>query len=170
MKKFIVCLALLALELGPLGAGTSQSVLVSASVPDIFSIETSTASVAFAFVEADYDAARLASKSVAGAHNLLVRSNRPWVVSFRSTTSAFGFTPLRGGADPAKPTTALSVRTGGAPFVAVTTSDQVLKTGKAGSVHAAGNTFPVDYHLASDLNSDTPGFYSLTVTYTVSTP
>jgi hypothetical protein len=40
----------------------------------------------------------------------------------------------------------------------------------AGPALAAGNPFPVDYRVESDLNADQPGLYTLTVTYTVTTP
>jgi hypothetical protein len=170
MKGSIVFGTILALGVTPLGANDSQSVSVRITVPAIFSVETSAASVAIAFAEADYDAARTASRSVPSAHHLLVRSNRPWVVAFKSTMSTFSFIPARDGADPGKPSTALSVRTGGAPFAPVTTSDQVLNSGSAGPVVAPGNTFPVDYRMGSDLNTDRPGLYTLTLTYTVTSP
>jgi hypothetical protein len=170
MKILTLFLAILALEVAPVMGATTQNVVVTATVPSILSLETSAATVTMSLADSDYDAAGLASFPAVSAHNLLVRSNRAWEVKFKATAASFSFTPTVTGDTVVKPSTDLSIRTGGNAYAGVTTSDQVLKTGQPGATNAAGNTFAVDYKLNSNLSTDKPGSYSLTVTYTVTTP
>jgi len=171
-KNLLICLAMSALCGAPLlPAQATKQITVNATVAEMISLTVDNTNVAFAFVAADYDAATgIATKQVLAATTFSVSSNRAWKLSAKADTAAFSFTPIAPAVDPnpAKPSSALSIRTGVvayAPFSGVTS--QTVATGTSGGSGKTGNKVPVDYQMTSSLNLDPPGAYVLTVTYTL---
>ena len=55
-------------------------------------------------------------------------------------------------------------------YAALLTTNATLATGTAGGVTHSGNTFAVDYKVATDITLDPPGAYALDVVYTLTAP
>lgn len=151
-------------------AATTQTVTFTVTVPSVLELTTTSNSVAINLTSADYASSDAITTQTLAAHQLSVRSNRPWVVSAKSNTASFAFTPAITGDTRAKPSTDLSVRKAGGTYQSLTTTDFTLATGATGGVGKPGNTFAVDYQIATDLNLDPPGSYALDVIYTLTTP
>ena len=86
----------------------------------------------------------------------------------RAGNATFTFTPVGTATDPLKPSSALAIRTGVAayaPFAGV--AELNVATGSRGGYSKAGNVIPVDYQMKSALDTDPPGAYLLTLTYTL---
>ena len=84
-------------------------------------------------------------------------------------TSTFSFTPSLSDPNPNKPATDLAVRAPAtsSTFIALTTSDQVLSTGPKS---ASAQTVNLDYRVDSNLSTDPPGTYTISVIYTLTNP
>ena len=119
--------------------------LAAAAVPSLFAaltLTTSTNSVAIPFATTDYN-------SSTGAAQLIKTSAQ--TLTILSTTATW----------------TLSVRALTATFLALTTSNQVLSTGPKS---ASNQTRALDYRLNSNLNSNPPGTYTISVIYTLTSP
>ncbi len=151
---------------------TTQTVIVTSSVPQVLSLAIDTNAVSIPFLSSDYNASTgAATKTVTGANTLSVTSNKSWTVNLKANTVAFSFTPSGGDTDPAKPAGNLSYKlSSGSSYAAITTANVALKTGSRGGTTTAGNSFPVDYQLTSNLSQDPPGTYSLALVYTLTAP
>jgi len=79
------------------------------------------------------------------------------------------FTPTAGDPNPNKPAADLAVRAPAtsATWLALTTTNQVLSTGPKS---ASNQTRALDYRLNSNLNSNPPGKYTISVIYTLTSP
>jgi hypothetical protein len=84
-------------------------------------------------------------------------------------TSTFSFTPSLGDPNPNKPAADLAVRNPAtsSTFIPLTTSDQVLSTGPKSESAQAEN---LDYRLDSNLSTNPPGTYTISVIYTLTNP
>lgn len=147
----------------------TKQVTVNATVAEMMNLTVDVTSVTFAFAAADYDVTTgLATKEALKATTFSVNANRAWKLSARAGNATFTFVPTGTGTDPAKPSSALAIRTGTAtyaPFAGVV--EMTVATGSRGGYGKAGNVIPVDYQMKSDLAIDPPGSYALTITYTL---
>lgn len=151
-------------------AGTSESVTFTATVPSVLALTTTSNSASVAPAITDYDLSDAITSESLAAHDLSVRSNRGWIVSAKSATASFAFTPAVGGDTRTKSAGDLSVRKASGTYQALSTTNATLASGTAGGVAHAGNTFSVDYKFASDITLDPPGTYVLDVVYTLTAP
>ena len=136
------------------------------------SLAINTNAVTMSFLTTDYNTSTgAATKTVASANTLSVDSNKNWTVNVKANTAAFAFTPSAGDTDPSKPAGDFSYKLSTAgTYTPITTSNVVVKTGNKGGTSTAGNTFSMDYQLASNLNTDPPGTYTLAIVYTLTAP
>ena len=155
-----------------LHAQTTQTVTITSLVPQVLSLGINTNAVAMSFLTTDYNTSTgAATKTVASANTLSVDSNKNWTVNAKANTAAFAFTPSAGDTDPSKPAGDFSYKLSTAgTYTPITTSNVVVKTGNKGGTSTAGNTFSMDYQLASNLNTDPPGTYTLAIVYTLTAP
>jgi hypothetical protein len=168
-KTLLVWCVLPALLGAPLLLAQSKQVTINASVAEMLNLTVDATTVTMAFVASDYDsttgnAVKLAPK----ATTFSVTSNRDWRLSVRPGDSFFTFKSTGTAVDPKKPVSALSIRAGVAsytPFSGVT--ELTVATGSRGGYSKAGNSVPVDYQMTSNLDTDPPGSYVLTLTYTL---
>jgi hypothetical protein len=135
------------------------------------SLTTSSNSVSMPFAATDYNSATGAAQSIkTAAHTLTVLStSSTFTLSMRAQTATFTFTPSSGDANPNKPAGDLAVR---APLASLTwiplsTTSQVLGTGPKSNSSQSG---ALDYRLNSNLATNPPGTYSLSVIYTLTSP
>ena len=158
-----------------IGAGfayavTTQTVTFTVNVPSVLELSTTSNAVNVTLAAADYASSDAIVTEALAAHQLGVRSNRTWTVSAKSNTASFAFTPLNAGDTRTKPSTDLSVRKASGTYQALTTTNFTLATGTPGGVGHSGNTFAVDYQIATDITLDPAGAYVLDVVYTLTTP
>lgn len=151
-------------------AATTQTVTFTVTVPSVLELTTTSNSVAVNLTASDYASSDAIATELLAAHQLAVRSNRGWVVSARSNTPNFAFTPDTVGDTRTKPSTDLSVRKASGSYQGLTTTDFTLASGTAGGVGHSGNTFAVDYEIATDITLDPAGSYALDVVYTLTSP
>lgn len=138
-----------------------------------FSFSVNSNNVVLPVSAADYDLATGDGTATAlSATMLAIRSNNDsWTLSMRAQTSTFAFSPLLGDANPVKPASNLSVRTGSTgSWMAVSTASKVFATGPKGNYTAPDRQLPVDYMLSTSLETDPPGNYSLTLIWTLTQP
>jgi hypothetical protein len=145
-----------------------------AAVPSLFAIltlTTNTNSVAIPFATTDYNKTTgVAQITKTSAQTLTIRSTTAtWTLSVRALTATFAFAPSAGDPNPSKPAGDLAVRAPAtsATFRVLTTTNQVLSTGP---VSASNQTRTLDYRLNSNLNSNPPGTYTISVIYTLTSP
>jgi hypothetical protein len=148
--------------------------LFAAAVPSLFAtltLTTSTNSVAIPFATTDYNKATGAAQIIkTSAQTLTILSTTAtWTLSVRALTSTFTFAPSAGDPNPSKPAADLAVRAPAtsATWLALTTTNQVLSTGPKS---ASNQTRALDYRLNSNLNSNPPGTYTISVIYTLTSP
>jgi hypothetical protein len=151
-------------------AGTSENVTLTVNVPSVLELTTSSNSVTITNTAADYSAADAITTTSAAAHQLSVRSNRAWNVSVKSAAANFSFTPANAGDTRTKPAADAQVRKAAGTFASLSTTNFTLATGTAGGVGHSGNTFAIDYKVATDITLDPPGAYALDVVYTLTAP
>ena len=163
---------LIAGTLSQLHAQTTQTVTITSLVPQVLSLGINTNAVTMSFLTTDYNTSTgAATKAVTSANTLSVDSNKNWTVNVKANTAAFAFTPSAGDTDPSKPAGDFSYKLSTAgTYTPITTSNVVVKTGNKGGTSTAGNTFSMDYQLASNLNTDPPGTYTLAIVYTLTAP
>jgi hypothetical protein len=164
----VLCVAALLGGAAPL-LGQTKQVTVNASIAEMLNLTVDLTSVTLAFAASDYDVTTgLAVKEALLGTTFRVSANRAWKLSVRAGNAAFTFTPAGTATDPAKPSSALAIKTGSgtyAPFAGVT--ELPVATGSRGGSGKPGNVIPVDYQMKSDLATDPPGAYVLTLTYTL---
>ena len=99
----------------------------------------------------------------------IISDKKTWTLSVRAMTSTFSFTPSLGDPNPNKPASDLAVRNAATSgtFVVLTTSDQVLSTGPKS---ASAQTVNLDYRLNSNLSTNPPGNYTISIIYTLTNP
>jgi hypothetical protein len=148
--------------------------LAAAAVPSLFAaltLTTSTNSVAIPFATTDYNKTTgVAQITKTSAQTLTILSNSAtWTLSVRALTATFAFAPSAGDPNPSKPAGDLAVRAPAtsATWLVLTTTNQVLSTGPKS---ASNQTRALDYRLDSNLNSNPPGTYTLSVIYTLTSP
>ena len=151
-------------------AGTSETVTLTVNVPSLLELTTTNTAVTINNTAADYVSADAITKSALAAHILAVRSNRTWTVSVKSSTANFAYAPATAGDSRTKPASDAQVKAGAGTFASLSTTNATLATGAAGGATKAGNTFAVDYNVATDINLDPPGAYTLAVVYTLTNP
>ena len=151
-------------------AGSTQTVAFTATVPQVLELSATQASVSIAMSSSDYASSAAITKDAAAAHSLSVRSNRPWQITAVTDASTFRFTPLNAGDTRNKPSTDLSIRKSGGTYAPLSTSSSVVASGTSGGAGMSGNTFSVDYKLATNIQLDPPGSYAINVVYIASTP
>lgn len=163
---------LIAWTTSQLHAQTTQTVTITSVVPQVLSLAINTNAVTMSFLTTDYNSSTgAATKTVTSANTLSVDSNKNWTVNVKANTAAFAFTPSAGDTDPSKPAGDFSYKLSTAgTYTPITTSNVVVKTGNKGGTSTAGNTFSMDYQLASNLNTDPPGTYTLAIVYTLTAP
>jgi hypothetical protein len=171
IKLPVICFALSAMCGSTLLSAQPRTVTVTATIAEMMNLTVDVTTVAFAFAPTDYDPTTgLATKEVLLATTFRVNANRAWKLTARAGSPTFSFatTSTPPGTDPAKPSSALAIRTGTAtyaPFSGVV--ELPVATGTRGGYGKAGNVVPVDYQMKSDLAIDPPGSYTLTLTYTL---
>jgi hypothetical protein len=148
--------------------------LSAAAVPSLFAaltLTTSTNSVAIPFATTDYNKITGVAQIIkTSAQTLTILSNTAtWTLSVRALTATFAFAPSAGDPNPNKPAADLAVRAPAtsATWLVLTTTNQVLSTGPK---LAANQTRVLDYRLNSNLNSNPPGTYTISVIYTLTSP
>ena len=151
-------------------AGPVQTVTFTTVVPSVLELQTTSNSAGITLTAADFTSADAITTQAAAAHALAVRSNRPWIVSAKSGTANFTFTPTIAGDTRSKPASDLNIRKAGGTFQALSTTNVQVATGSAGGVSTAGNSFSMDYQVATNINLDPPGSYVLDVVYTLTAP
>jgi hypothetical protein len=169
-KQLLLCAALTVAVGFPAFGGTSETVTFTATVPSVLALTTTSNVAGVTIVSSDYDLADAITSTSAAAHTLAVRSNRGWIVSAKSATANFAFTPAVAGDTRTKSAGDLSVRKASGAFQTLSTTNVTLASGTAGGVGQTGNTFAVDYQFASDITIDPPGSYVLDVVYTLTAP
>ena len=137
----------------------------------VLTLTTSTTSVSIPFATTDYNASTGAAQKIStGPQTLTIKSTTAtWTLSVRALAATFTFAASSGDPNPNKPAADLSVRAPAtsSAWLVLTTSNQVLSTGPK----AAGNqTRVLDYRLNSNLSTDPPGTYSISVIYTLTSP
>lgn len=134
-------------------------------------LTTSTNSVLIPFATTDYNSTTgTAQKIVTSAQTLTILSDKKtWTLSVRALSSTFSFSPSLGDPNPSKPASDLAVRAPAtsSSWLDLTTSNQVLSTGPKSS---SNQTRLLDYRLNSNLSSDPPGAYTISVIYTLTNP
>jgi hypothetical protein len=173
IKLGFVILVIIGVAAAPrAGAQTTQTVTITCVVPQLLALGIDTNAVTMSFLTSDYNASTgAATKTVTSANTLSVSSNKSWTVSLKANTAAFSFVPSAGDTDPGKPAGNFSYRVSGAgAYTAITTANVAVKTGNKGGTATAGNTFAMDYQLASNLSQDPPGTYTLAIVYTLTAP
>jgi hypothetical protein len=172
MKKqnLLLCAALTLGATFTAFAGTQQTVTFTATVPNVLELQTTSNSAGITLTAADFTSADSITTQAAAAHALSVRSNRAWIVSAKSGTANFTFTPSIAGDTRTKPASDLNVRKAGGTYQALSTTNVQVATGGAGGVSTPGNSFSIDYKLATDITVDPPGSYVLDVVYTLTAP
>ncbi|MBA3832125.1 MAG: hypothetical protein H0X34_09570 [Chthoniobacterales bacterium] len=168
-KLTLLCAALIT-GAGFAYAATTQTVTFTVTVPSVLDLTTTSNAVAINLTASSYAGSDAITTEALAAHQLAVRSNRAWVVSAKSNTTSFAFTPAITGDTRTKPSTDLSVRKAAGAYQSLTTTNFTLATGTAGGVTNVGNTFAVDYKVATDIKLDPPGSYALDVVYTLTAP
>ena len=153
-------------------AGTALcSFLLVRSLFAALNLTTSTNSVSIPFAITDYNGSTgIARVTRSSAQTLTIISDKKtWTLSVRAMTSTFSFTPSLSDPNPNKPATDLAVRAPAtsSTFIALTTSDQVLSTGPKS---ASAQTVNLDYRVDSNLSTDPPGTYTISVVYTLTNP
>ena len=147
------------------------SFLIVRSLFAALSLTTSTNSVSIPFAATDYNASTGAAQLIRSSAQTLtiISDKKTWTLSVRAMTSTFSFSPSLGDPNPNKPATDLAVRAPAtsSTFIALTTSDQVLSTGPKS---ASAQTVNLDYRLDSNLSTNPPGTYSISVIYTLTNP
>jgi len=168
IKLLILCCAASVLIGSPLPAQTQQ-VTVSATIASTLALTVNTNSVTFAFVAADYSATTgLAVKTNLAATTFGVTSNTSWKLTVQPGGPAFTYTPTGTQTDPVKSANQLAVRTGAGAYLPLAPAASLtVVTGNRGGSCTTGNTVPVDYQMSSNLATDPPGTYLLTLTYTL---
>lgn len=151
-------------------AGNTETVTLTINVPSILELTTTSNAVTITNTSADYASSDAISTTAAAAHQFAVRSNRSWDISVKSATVSFSFTPAYAGDTRTKPASDVEVRRASGTYTALTTTNASLATGSAGGVSHTGNTFAVDYKIATDITLDPPGAYTLDVVYTLTAP
>lgn len=148
--------------------------LSAVAVPSLFAIltlTTNTNSVSIPFVTTDYNQSTGAAQIIkTSAQTLTIRSTTAtWTLSVRALTATFAFAPSAGDPNPNKPAADLAVRAPAtsATWRVLTTTNQVLSTGPR---QAGNQTRVLDYRLNSNLNSNPPGTYTISVIYTLTSP
>jgi hypothetical protein len=169
LKLMLLCAAL-TIGAGYAYAVTTQTVTFTVTVPSVLELTTTSNAVTVNLTASDYSGSDAITTEALAAHQLAVRSNRVWTVSAKSNTANFVFTPANGGDTRTKPSTDLSVRKAAGAYQSLTTSNFTLATGTAGGTSHVGNTFAVDYKIATDITLDPPGAYALDVIYTLTNP
>jgi hypothetical protein len=134
-------------------------------------LTTDTNSISIPFATTDYNSSSGAAQIIkTTAETLTIQSTtNTWTLNVRAMASTFTFAPSSGDPNPNKPASDLSVRTPATSttWTSLTTSNQVLSTGpKSGS----NQTRTVDYRLNSNLSTDPPGTYTISIIYTISSP
>lgn len=134
-------------------------------------LNTSTNSVLLPFAITDYNSSTgAAQKIVTSAQTLTILSDKKtWTLSVRALSSTFSFSPSLGDPNPNKPASDLSVRAPAtsSSWLALTTTNQVLSTGPKSNSNQIRS---LDYRLDSNLSTDPPGTYTVTVIYTLTVP
>src|SRR5262245_6681284 len=134
-------------------------------------LTTNTSSVSIPFATTDYNSATGAAQIIkTSAQTLTIVSDaNTWTLNVRALASTFTFTPSSGHSNPNKSASNLAVRIPAfsSSWTSLTTSNQVIATGPK----VNGNqTRAVDYRLNSNLSTDPPGTYTISIIYTISNP
>ena len=134
-------------------------------------LTTSTSSISIPFLTTDYNASTGAAQVIrTSAQTLTIKSTTgTWTLSVRALASTFSFAPSLGDLNPNKPAADLSVRAPAtsSTWLVLTTTNQVLSTGPKS---ASDQTRALDYRLNSNLSTDPPGTYTISVIYTLTSP
>jgi hypothetical protein len=134
-------------------------------------LTTSTNSVSIPFATTDYNSSTGAAQIIKTSAQTLtiLSSSSTWTLSVRALTSTFSFTPSLGDANPNKPAADLAVRAPAtsSTWLVLTTTNQVLSTGPRS---ASNQTRSLDYRLNSNLSTNPPGTYTISVIYTLTSP
>ena len=161
-----------ALALGLLAAGpalaqpnTSAAVTATLTVPTILHIEVSSAAVNFLADDAAFTAGFADGDQ---ATSVTHRGNVQHTVSVAADAALF--TPSGGGPAPDgpradKPATDLTYSVDGGGFTAMSTTAAAVHSGAPRGAHV--NDEDVTYRVALNIDDDTPGVYTLGLTYTV---
>src|ERR1700722_4275908 len=127
-------------------------------------LTTSTNAVSIQFATTDYNSSTGAAQLIkTSAQTLTIASNSStWTLSVRTLTSTFSFAPSLGDSNPNKAASDLAVRAPAtsSTWVVLTTTNQVLSTGPKS---ASNQTRAIDYRLNSNLSTDPPGTYTISV-------
>ena len=135
------------------------------------SLTTSTNAVSIPFATTDYNSSTGAAQLIKTSAQTLtiVSTSSTWTLSVRTLTSTFSFTPSLGDPNPNKPASDLAVRAPvtSSTWLVLTTTNQVLSTGPKSN---SNQTRAIDYRLNSNLSTDPPGTYTISVIYTLTNP
>jgi hypothetical protein len=169
IKSIFIYCATSAIFTSPLLLAQTQQVTVSASIAQMLVLTVDVASVPFAFTATDYSPTTgIAVKTDLKATTFSVSANSNWKLSVQPGGPAFTFTPSGTQVDPVKSASQLAVRSGTGAYVPLVPAGSLtVITGNRGGTGTTGNSVPVDYQMTSNLATDPPGSYLLTLTYTL---
>src|SRR4051812_14185171 len=102
-NRLLLCAALTISTVLAANAGTSETVIFTATVPNVLELTTSSNVAGVTLTANDYLSANAITTEATSAHQLAVRSNRAWIVSAKSNTASFSFTPAISGDTRSKP-------------------------------------------------------------------
>ena len=134
-------------------------------------LTTNTNSVSIPFATTDYNSATGAAQIIKTSAQTLtiVSDTNTWTLNVKASTSTFSFVPSSGDSNPNKPASDLAVRVPAftSTWTSLSTSNQVIATGPKQS---GNQTRAVDHRLNSNLSTDPPGTYTISIVFTISQP
>lgn len=135
------------------------------------SITSSTASVSRSLQATDYNLQTgTATLRMSAAHTLSIQSTSNWALTVQAVTPTFSFAG-DGSINPSKQAADLAVRVAGiGSWLALSTSPKTVTTGAAQAAESPPAEVSIDYQFSSNLKSDPPGSYSISIIWTVTQP
>jgi hypothetical protein len=136
---------------------------------DNLSLGTNTTSVSIPIAASDYNlVSGSAVVTLNSGNSFDIKSTAStWTLSVRAQAATFSFIATLGDPNPSKPCSDLAVKEGGtATWLAVSTVTQVVSTGPKQNA----KTTPMDYRFSSNLQTDPPGSYTVTLIWTLTNP
>lgn len=150
---------------------TCLSLLPAQDLFAALTLTTNTSSVSIPFLITDYNSSTGAAQVIkTSAQTLTILSNTStWSLNVRALASTFSFAASLGDPNPNKPVSDLAVRVPATAttWFAFTTTNQKISSGP---ISITNQTRALDYRLNSNLRTDPPGAYTVTIVYTLSSP
>jgi hypothetical protein len=140
---------------------------------DNLTLTVNTGSVSIPLAASDYDLVSGSAVATALSGNTfgIKSTSSTWTLSMRAQAATFSFIASLGDLNPNKPCGDLAVKEGGtATWIAVSSVNQVVSTGPKQNLTALPKQMPMDYRFSSNLQTDPPGSYTITLIWTLTNP